>query len=91
MKPSFKYKYAIRGEVDGIITYFVMSRFNPSYMGEFCFSLAYLFNNKKDAKNKIEELKTQYKGIKNWVIEYRKVLPMVEANLNDFVGFPVLK
>lgn len=73
MKPSFKYVYTIRAKNScGQTYYFVSKSPQPSKMLVDSYSLAFIYHRKSDALKGLPYLKEEYKGLKDWAIEYRE-------------------
>lgn len=72
MRPSFKYVYTIRAKNScGQTYYFVSGVTQSGKMLVDGYSLAFIYRHKKDAEKGLPDLKAEYKGLKDWAIEYR--------------------
>jgi hypothetical protein len=75
-KSSFKYVYAIVGTTEycGRANLYCTVSLNGFNMVQFGYSIAREFETKKRAREVIMILKEKFKGIKEFKLEYRKVL-----------------
>lgn len=76
MKTKFKYVYAIVGATEycGRRNLYCCASLNGYNMVEFGYSIAKEFNNKKRAREIMELLKKKFQGVKEFKLEYRKVI-----------------
>ena len=73
MKP-IKYKYAILAKnTIGVHYYCILNMFGEFRMIQLANDTAITYVMKRDAVARMEYMKGQYKGLKDWRIEYRKV------------------
>ena len=73
---KFKYVYAIVGTTEycGKLNLYCAQSLNGFNMVEFGYSIAKEFNNKRRANEVIELLKKKFQGVKEFKLEYRKVI-----------------
>lgn len=74
IKMKFKYKYAITAKCSTSMTeYYTNSPTQGENMIPLACSMAFLFNNRKDAIEKMEKLKNKWRGMHSWKLRYMKI------------------
>ncbi len=74
MNPRYKKGYAIKAvNGSGVTVYYCVFLTQPPAMLENSYSLACVYHSRKAMLAKIEELKTAYKGLRDWKIENRMI------------------
>jgi hypothetical protein len=74
MKTSpFKYQFAVIAIQDSSTYFYINNHTQGEQMNINGYDLAYIFNSKEQAANKIERMKLKYRGLNEFKIEYRKL------------------